>query len=278
MRVAIVGNGVAGCTLYRLLQGRLNVRAELFGRRVGTACGMEPCAWGVNGAKFKEACLGLGLDWGRYMVRQCDFFKFYGRKVACDLVTIDKKALLHDLCGGEVVYATPELGAYDRVIDATGKNGGRKRRCRQWMVRGDFPLEVSFNGLLPPTVAWSFPLGDTAHVGRFSLWGEPSCSGPKGDVLCECESWFSAGLSSRLVEGNLWKVGGAAGVVDPITGSGIIPAILTAKLLAENWESPSGYERSVWERFSYMKSMLRALFHNEYRGVAIQPLRILGVI
>jgi len=40
--------------------------------------------------------------------------------------------------------------------------------------------------------------------------------------------------------------------VDPVTGAGIIPAIVSAGLLLDNWDSPMSYEHAVLRRYSYM--------------------------
>ena len=115
-------------------------------------------------------------------------------------------------------------------------------------------------------------------MGAFSLWGKPKRVNIGHKVICECRSSFTTGLAKQMVHGKVWKVGEAAGIIDPITGSGILPAMLSALLLVKHWDNPRAYEKSVWQRFGYMGNILSALFHNEIRGVPIKPIGLLRAL
>jgi hypothetical protein len=274
MKVAILGAGVSGSTLFRLLRDMADVDATLFGKQWQTKCGIRPCAWGVNTQKFREICGKIGLEPKRYVLDRHGHFYMNGIRMPCDVSMIDKPALLHDLAGDGIEYGECDVTKYDRVIDATGVNtDGKPYHCHQQLVVGDFPLgvHVSLNPFLNCT--WCFPVDGKAHIGIVGFGNALGHNGFKQE--CECYSSFRVGLSKKLVKGNVWKVGESAGIIDPITGSGILPAMLSAKILDENWDDSEGYEREIWRTFGYMGNRLKALFHNEYRGIPIEPLNIL---
>jgi flavin-dependent dehydrogenase len=276
MKVAILGAGISGSTLFRLLRDRADADATLFGKQWQTKCGIRPCAWGVNTREFTEICGKIGLEPKRYVLDRHTHFYMNGIRMPCDVSMIDKPALLHDLAGDNIMYSKCDMSEYNRIIDATGINAdGKVRYCHQQLIEGDFPLVVHVR-FFPFYCYWCFPMDGKAHVGVLSGVIE------KSEIFrpeCECFPTFRVGLSKELVKGKVWKVGEAAGIIDPITGSGILPAMLSAKMLAENWDDSEGYEREIQRTFGYMGNRLRALFHNEFRGIPIEPLNILkGVI
>jgi hypothetical protein len=110
--------------------------------------------------------------------------------------------------------------------------------------------------------AWLFPLdeeGQLFHCGAASFSVHPKrligemlifYGLEKKKVQCNCgNDLYLADLRTiDLVRKNFVAVGGAAGCVDPITGEGILPAMETAKLLAEtlnNNHSLQDYAASV---------------------------------
>ena len=79
-------------------------------------------------------------------------------------------------------------------------------------------------------------------------------------VLCSCTGQIRChGPVPPFSEGKIWGLGEAIGLVDPIAGAGIVPAMTSAKLMVENWESAQDYERQVWRRYSYMVREARAV-------------------
>lgn len=271
-KVAILGNGVAGSTLsYLLRKTRPDISVHLYGKQHPTSCGIRPCAWGVNTRTFILICSQLELDPNRYVLNRNKYFHINGRKMPCDISMIDKPLLLRDL-NDNTLYNTPDLTQYDRIIDATGiSKAGIKRHCYQRLVKGEFPLSSWVSIFPKPTCMWVFPLSKVSHIGIFSLNGIPKSIDMNTETICECRSSFLTGLTDKLVVNNVWKVGEAAGIIDPITGSGILPAMLSAQLLNIYWDDAKKYESAIRYHFGYMKHPLLALFHNEFRGIPITP-------
>lgn len=274
MRIAVLGNGPAGTTLYRLLRSKLGAQVDLFGKKENTVCGLKSCAWGVNKPKFRGICEELGLSYEKYCTNHCNSFRLSGFKFACDMVMIDKPLLVSDLAGDDILYSQPQLKSYDRIIDATGFNGGPTHATYQALVKAKLPLSLHI-GVYPSLHCfWSFPLyAHTAHVGVLSFTGRLGGLEKKlkrYTPICECYSHIhSGGLTYPIVEGNVWKVGERAGAVDPITGSGILTSMVSAILLFKNWDDPKGYEKAMRRKFGYTTNKVRTLFHNEFRGPPI---------
>lgn len=275
MKVAIIGAGSSGVTLYSLLKKKKDVVVDIYGKKSANMCGMRSCAWGVNSNKFQEICNRLGLDYRKYCMRQLDTYYMCGLKRHCKSTMIDKALLLKDLAGDNVIYALPNLENYDRVIDATGKGNGKSRATYQIKAVSRQPLTISL-GLLPVLhCKWVFPLADgIAHIGVMTFNGHLAGIEEKLESykpICKCYSHIrTGGLDGELVKDNMWKVGESAGVVDPITGSGILLAMISAMLLYENWDDGEKYKRALRAKFGYMNNKLEALFHNEFRGVPIK--------
>jgi len=275
MKVVVLGSGPAGATLYRLLKGKPNTQVDIFGRRETTACGLESCAWGVNRLKFQELCNRLDLVSERYYTNHCKYFHFWKFRIPCDIVMIDKALFLQDLIGASILYGQPEVSKYDRVIDATGLTNGKSYTTFQVKAKGKLPLRVSISLLPSLHYLWYFPLSDnTTHIGIMSFTdnlGRLKDKMDRYEPICQCYSKIhNQGLVETLVEGNVWKAGESAGVVDPITGSGVLSSMASALLLYENWDDPEGYKKAMSNKFGYMSSRPRALFHNEFRGIPIR--------
>ena len=277
MKVAIIGSGPAGATLYRLLKDKPDMQVDIFGKKESTNCGLKSCAWGVNRIKFQELCNRLGLDSKRYYTNHCKYFYLWGFRIPCDMVMINKALLLQDLVKDNTLYKQPEIGKYDRIIDATGLANGKFHPTFQIKVKARLPLGINI-GLFPSLhCLWYFPLSnDTTHVGVLSFVNNAdNLEKLKGKIarykpICQCYSKIhSQGLVEPLVERNVWKVGESAGAVDPITGGGILSSMTSSFILYNNWYNPEGYKKVMASRFSYTTSKLRALFHNEFRGIPI---------
>lgn len=120
-------------------------------------------------------------------------------------------------------------------------------RARQYEVALRQPLSAARVYFRPPFrggYAWLFPRGETAWVGAASTGGEPELSDGfycllgelvREGVAARSALSFAAGFVplgqvSRLVQGNLMLVGDAAGQPHPITGAGIINAIIGGEM------------------------------------------------
>lgn len=270
MRVAVAGAGVAGSFLASRLS-EMGYDVDLYDRPAQTACRAAPCAWMVT-RDFPAVFEAEGLEPENYVIEHFDAFLLQGQRVEADLMTIRKPALLTDLRGEtEVRAGSPDISAYDRVIDATGTAraylpavaGDDFCRCVQFRVEGG-------NGAAAlPSVqyvhggyAWSFPLGGgVRHVGCLSHLTDPSglIGGTgflDGEARCGCTSRLrvtSPYLAQPFVSGTVWGVGEAIGCAYPLVGDGIVPALLSARLLLDHFDDPEGYTRAVLDAFPGMR-------------------------
>ena len=62
-----------------------------------------------------------------------------------------------------------------------------------------------------------------------------------------------------FIEGKVWGLGEAIGLVDPIACAGIVPAMTSAKLMSDNWDNDDRYEKQVWRCYSYMVNEAKAV-------------------
>lgn len=274
MKAVILGNGIAGTTLYSLLRRKRDVCVDIYGKKSTNICGIKSCAWGVNTYKFKEICSKLGLDYYKYCLKEVNKFHLLGTERHCRVTIINKVLLLEDLAGNNIIYDTPELEKYDRIIDATGQGNGARHTTYQIKVETCQELKITI-GLFPSLHSkWIFPLSDnTAHIGILSFSRDLNGIDKKLEEynpICKCySSIHTGGVDKHLVNGRTWKVGESAGIVDPITGSGILPAMTSAIILYENWNNGEQYKRAIMREFNYMNSTIKAIFHNKYRGIPI---------
>lgn len=278
MKIAIIGAGVSGAYLYRLLTSK-DHDLDIFDKDPGTRCGITPCAWGTSRG-FQELVKAAGLDPSKYILRHLDHVLMDGLKLRADLMTIDKQALVRDLLdGARVSLEQPDTGMYDRIIDATGVSRAYLPRihedillpCVQFRIRTDALLENRIR-LGRIGYAWCFPLGDHEyHVGCGSLISDPRKilqdigwvrgNDSRGDVLCGCRGSVRLaspqGAQPFVVhedDREVWGVGEAIGCVAPLAGDGIVPGMRSAQLLVNRWNDPSGYAESVLNEFLWMGS------------------------
>jgi flavin-dependent dehydrogenase len=184
-----------------------------------------------------------------------------------------------------------EAEDYDIVVDATGITRALLPPCRSDLTlptlqhrvvvesNGGEPLGAGVYGDRIPGLGylWVFPLGnDHYHIGvgglgptlhnslleRFyrDLSGRFSCT-----LLCGCQGsirvaspYYSTPLYSRTTREDgtsqlIIGVGESIGTVSPFTGEGIVYSLECARMLADSWQNPQGYARSVLARFAWMK-------------------------
>jgi len=283
MKIAIIGAGMVGAYLHRLLaaQGFL---VDVFDRRPGTRCGLTPCAWGTTRG-FAELVKASGLDPSKYILKHPDHVIIDGLEISADLITIDKRMLIKDLLQDvEIDYSPPDATRYDRVIDATGVSRALLPSlpddfilpCTQFRVRTDGPLEnrIKLGGI---GYAWCFPLSDREyHVGCGSLISDPrkvlkelgwvGNDGSRNNIVCACTGTIRlAGPQSSQpfvidgVQPEIWGVGEAIGCVAPLAGDGIIPGMRSAQILVERWDDPSGYTKAILREFRWMQGERRVI-------------------
>jgi flavin-dependent dehydrogenase len=222
LKVAIMGAGITGAYLYRLLN-RGGQKTDIFNKKPGTSCGINPCGWGTS-HEFTELVSASGLNSSLYILASSDYVFMHGFKIRANLMTIDKPRLIRDLLqGAEVSYSQPNPGEYDRVIDATGVarvflppiENDIVVQCTQFKIKTDAPRsnETSLGRI---GYAWCFPLANNTYGHE------------------------------------IWGVGESIGCVPPLVGDGIVSGMKSVQILLDHWNDPSGYARDIIKEFRWM--------------------------
>ena len=269
-----MGCGPGGSYLYRLLQQKKpKPEVVLFDIPHHTACGVKGCAWGVSWPQFVELCREAGVSGGKYLLGNYDHVLINQLKIRAEVAIVDKPSLIKDLLAGKSPLnpSGAQLDAFDHIVDATG---AQRAYLSPWSNR---PIVAAVQMRITPKESapcpmvflnntgytWLFPLSQgEAHVGALShegaevAWQEIERVKQSLDarqVICSCTGQIRChGPVLPFTEGKVWGLGEAIGLVDPISGAGIVPAMTSAKLMVENWESAPDYEMQVWRRYSYM--------------------------
>jgi flavin-dependent dehydrogenase len=277
--LAIAGAGMTGAYLYRRLknEGR---DAHLFDPGSRGACGLTPCAWGTSRG-FVGLVERAGLDAEQYILRRFDRIWMDDVAIRADLMTIDKPRLVRDLLqDAQIRSSSVPVGAYDRVIDATGLARALlppiaddiTMGCREYLVEAEEPSEnrIRLGGV---GYAWRFPLaGNLCHVGCGSLLADPQRIleglGWIGGGAAQQEKKIRCGCSGRIrltgphqsqpfvadgCRDGIWGVGEAIGCVSPLAGDGILTGMRSAELLLQHWDSPDDYAAAVLAEFDWMR-------------------------
>ncbi len=282
MKIAIMGAGLTGAYLYRLLDKRRH-KIDVFDESSGTRCGLKPCAWGTSRG-FSELVRDSGLDPEKYIQRRFDHVIMDGLEIPSDLMTFDKPRFVKDLLKGVKInfpppdVASPNIASYDRIIDATGVSRAFLPApeddiimpCVQYRIRSDAILKnrIHLGGI---GFAWCFPLSNKEyHIGCGSLLSDPHKRlkelGWIGEnirkikVLCACHGkvrltgpQFALPFVRGDAPDGVWGVGEAIGCTAPLAGDGIVPGMKSVRLLLERWDDPTGYTRAIQKEFAWMK-------------------------
>jgi flavin-dependent dehydrogenase len=285
VRIAIAGAGVAGSYIARLLRLRGYRNVEVFDIRHRIACGIHPCGYGVDGS-FASLVRLVGLDPSRYVLHVPPRLvaRVEGVAARTSVVMIDKPSFIADLLDrGEVSYERIEVERYDLVVDATGEarayapplENDLKARAVQWRVRVATPSPTSFmptRGV--PGYAWIMPLsedGAELHVGAGCGPGIQVNSKTLTStafkpleierIICACGARIRlCGPDfTRIVHGNIWAVGEAAGLVGPASGAGNVYAMRSGLHLVDNLRNPQGYVERLERDFAALVPEARAV-------------------
>ena len=272
-RIAIMGCGSGGSYLYRLLRQRKpNCQITLFDLPTSNSCGIKGCAWGLSRPLFWQLCTEAGVNPEKFILGRYDHAMINGRNLKADLVIFNKPALIIDLLGDAVIHdpAKVETEQFDRVIDATGFERFFLPPIDATPIVSAVQVRLKTKAPKAPTAvfnpgggySWLFPIGeDEVHIGSLSPLGFEAARNElktilkdsRNESVCSCRGRIRChGPITPFVWGNVWGIGEAIGLVDPVTGAGIVPAMTSAKLLVDHWDSPADYEAAVLERFSYM--------------------------
>ena len=282
MRIAIIGAGVGGRALYRLLEIEGGNDVEIFDIKQTTKCGISPCGWGVRMGDFLNVHEDLQMQ--VQTIRRCYcVLQVDGMDVPCSLCTFDKPRFMDQMCHPKhVIREPPELAEYDLIVDATGSarailppiTDDLKITCRQAKYRTSATGRIAIFPSTSVGYAWGFPISDSmVHIGQGAMKWDPSLGIPpetdkaksQYDVYgespeCACISdvrLLTPRYCTPIVHKNVVGVGEAAGCVGPMCGAGVIPAIRSAVLLADNIDDLQRYEQMLISDFSFLDREVR---------------------
>ncbi len=271
-KILIVGAGIAGGYLWRLLvkRGMSAGDMEVVDPGSRTRCGIPSCGFATT-RQFFALCREVGLEPEKYILASLDIGYANSTKFSVKgyMFSIDKPAFIKALREGAVVNSRPSSMAVERIIDATGTARAyigkyehdalhpciqRKVEFPEQPVLAEYAHNVGY--------AWVIPLeGSNAHVGIGSNTYDAEAMKKVVDglaqgtkTICACQGLIrGTGPILPLVRGNVWAVGEAGGIVDPLSGAGIIPAMVSAKLLVEHWDDPKGYEAAIMKKYGWFR-------------------------
>jgi flavin-dependent dehydrogenase len=294
-RIMIAGAGIAGGYLYRLLVKRgLSLKdIEVVDPGSATRCGIPSCGFATT-TQFFTLCREVGLDPEKYVLASPDTGYANGIKfnIKGHIFSIDKPAFIRDLLEGAAVNSRPSDMAVERIVDATGTARAYIGKYEHDKICPCIQKKVEFPH--PPALAeyphhvgysWVIPLeGNSAHVGigsntydseAMKKVVEQLAEGAR--TICGCKGFIrGTGPIIPLVRGNIWAVGEAGGIVDPLSGAGIIPALVSAKLLIDHWDDPRGYEAAIMRKYGWFRKTAELVEEWRDRG-ALNTRKLLGL-
>jgi len=278
--VAIMGCGPGGAYLYRLLRLKKPlVQISVFDAAQSNNCGVKGCAWGVSWVHFSAFCTEVGLKPERYALGLYDHGFINGQRLTANIAIIDKPLFIKDLLGGTIPldYSNANPDEFGRIVDATGTSRAYLSPRPELPLVATLQIKVNASPVLFPEVhtmkgggyTWIFPIGSAqAHIGALSPRGPDAAKEALNElrsrlggleIVCTCRGQIRChGPVRPFIEGRVWGLGEAIGLVDPVAGAGIVQAIDSARMMSENWDNPVRYERQVWRTFSYMATEARA--------------------
>lgn len=291
----IAGAGIAGAYLRRLLvkRGVSPGNIEVVDPGSRTRCGIPSCGFATT-RQFFPLCQEVGLDPEKYVLASPDTGYANGIKftIKGHIFSIDKPAFIRDLLEGTAVNSSPGDMAADRIIDATGVARAYIGKYEHDVLHPCIQKKVEFPD--PPALAeyphhvgyaWVIPLeGNSAHVGIGSntynseIMKEVVEGLARGArTICGCKGFIrGTGPILPLVRGNVWAVGEAGGLVDPLSGAGIIPAMVSAKLLVDHWDNPKVYEAAIMRKYGWFRVSAELVQEWQDRG-ALNTRKLLGL-
>jgi len=271
-RILIGGAGIGGSYLTRLLvrRGVNPGDIEIVDPGPKTRCGIAPCGFLIT-RQFFPLCQEVGLDAKKYILSSLDagHLDRVELKLKGYAFSIDKPTFIRDLLEGVDVASTPSGIAAERIIDATGI-------ARAYIGKYDFDVFVPYlqrkvEFPQPPSLrecphhvgySWVIPLEDnSAHVGIGSATYDSDTMrnfveglALEAKTICSCQGYVrGTGPILPLVQGNVWAIGEAGGIVDPLSQGGMVPAMVSAKLLVEHWDDPKGYEAAILREYGWFR-------------------------
>ena len=268
-----MGCGSAGSYLYRLLQQcKPDLKVTLFDRPTPNACGIKGCAWGISRPLFSQLCAEVCVDPEKYIIAWYDYVIINGQRLKADLAIINKPVLVKDLLAQAELKdpTTLVVTKFDKIIDATGSERAFLSDIKAGPIVSAVQVRLKTKSPSAPTAvfnpsggySWLFPIGENeVHLGSLSPEGfetakeelKKMMAGSRSEVVCTCRGKIRChGPVTPFVQGSTWGLGESIGLVDPVTGAGIIPAMISATMLVDHWDSPDEYQSAVVRKYSYM--------------------------
>jgi len=282
--IGIVGDGIAGRTLYRILKMR-GLRVDLYGQKKNTNCGIRPCGFGTDAFCVNIIENRLGISPQEYVLRRDNYIRVNGRRIKGDLYWIDKPKLLEAIAT-DIRYDKPDIDSYDILVDATGVARAyspvfpddKKATSYQHRVILNFQVDPAFD-VIRGGYLWTIPLGEKeAHIGGAStilpsnevkqLVNSRVEHMHPSTIICGCsESVRLSGPIFPMVTGKIITVGESAGLVIPFGGAGIRTAFESAIMLAAHICRGDiiGYDRAIRKRFGWLRD-IRKIVDNAEKG------------
>jgi flavin-dependent dehydrogenase len=294
-KILIAGAGIAGSYLHRLLvnKGWGLKDIEVVDPGSATRCGIPPCGFATT-RQFFTLCREVGLDPEKYILASPDTGYANGIKFTIKgyIFSIDKPAFIRDLLEGTVVSSSPGDMTVEMIVDATGTARAYIGKYEHDVIYPCIQRKVEFPHLpalaeYPHNVgySWVIPLeGSSAHVGIGSNTYDSEAMkkvvenlAEGSRTICGCKGFIrGTGPILPLVRGNVWAVGEAGGLVDPLSGAGIVPAMVSAKMLVEHWDDPKGYEAAIMKRYGWFRKSARLVEEWRNKG-ALNTRKLLGL-
>jgi flavin-dependent dehydrogenase len=183
MKIAVVGAGIAGGYLAKLLEQKGIVPDVYDPGEHETSCGCRSCGWGAP-VGIERYLAAVDLDLAEYLIEPMFSMNFDGLVAKTPLCTVNKPRLVRDLNSGirlNKKKLEPGLAdTYDILVDATGISRALLPPCRSDLTlptiqhrvivesRGEDRLEAGVYGNRIPGLGylWIFPLGNGQyHIG-----------------------------------------------------------------------------------------------------------------
>lgn len=270
MKVTIAGAGIAGSYLGRLLESQ----PTLYDDNPKPGCG---CAWGTARSHIQRLLIDVGLNLDDYLLSKVD--GYIDNKVFIPLkngITINKPKLVYQLRKGLKIKKEKysfDGNTEDLIVNATGipscEDVFKMRTFQERTIIKGAKEKLMYAYVNPRYTgyAWLFPLdneGQLFHCGAASFSVPPKrligemliyYGLEKKEVQCSCGNnlYLADPRTIDLAKENYVAIGGAAGCIDPITGEGILPAMETAKLLADKINN----DHNILEYAASVRMMLK---------------------
>ncbi|MGB8132546.1 MAG: NAD(P)/FAD-dependent oxidoreductase [Nitrososphaeraceae archaeon] len=295
MKIGVVGAGVAGSYLSRMLEDRGH-KVKVF-ESSGMNSHWPVCAWGASKNMLETFSAKAGLNFDNYILHSGKILKMYLPENNIEyldlkgLVTYDKKRWEHDLLKGiEVGYGTRfthesfPTSDFDYVLDCTGYHRSLlPKSIHDFVIPAYEYLVENVNEVNEFYVIgykgargyfWYFPLGGgRGYVGA-------------GDIdrkYAGIEEFFQKNRSARVIKKigrpirlsppslmkpfflkNIIGVGESIGCVFPMLGEGIIPSLICSDLFLEVLDNSDKfdydrYTKKVLNKFRYYRDVYRII-------------------